>query len=192
MGVFLEATEAGTTKFTARRRVLSRACFIVSVWLLVQFVLGMFVNLFVKVPTTHPGANPPEYFSGVVQSVAWAIPDGGLWLTLHAVVGLLLVLMAIGTLVLAIRAHTGVVTCSLGLLFVLAAGFNGGSFLNYNEDVSSMIMAGFFALALGGYVTALYRGAENERRAVLHRTLLHHGDDAAGLGEDAADVGQEA
>ena len=38
--------------------------------LAVQFLLGMAVNLFVTIPTNHPGANPPEYFSGVFNSVA--------------------------------------------------------------------------------------------------------------------------
>jgi hypothetical protein len=59
---------------------------------IVQFLLGMAVTLFVTIPTDHPGTNPPEYFSGVVTSVRWAILHGGLWLALHAVWGLLLVL----------------------------------------------------------------------------------------------------
>src|ERR1700687_5892355 len=52
--------------------------------LIAQFLLGMAVNLFVTIPTDHPGANRPEYFGGVVASVSWAILPGGLWLTLHA------------------------------------------------------------------------------------------------------------
>ena len=32
--------------------------------LIVQFLLGTAVNLFVKIPTNHPGSNPPEYFGG--------------------------------------------------------------------------------------------------------------------------------
>ena len=34
--------------------------------LVVQFLLGMTVNLFVKIPTDHPGANQPEFSGGVV------------------------------------------------------------------------------------------------------------------------------
>jgi hypothetical protein len=67
--------------------------------LIAQLLLGIAVNLFVKIPTDHPGANPPEYFGGVVTSVSWAILHGGLWLTLHAAWGLVLVLAAVGTLV---------------------------------------------------------------------------------------------
>jgi uncharacterized membrane protein len=39
---------------------------------------------------------------------------------------------------------------------LMVAGLNGGSFLNYNEDFSSMIMAAFFAVAVVSYVTGLY------------------------------------
>ena len=46
--------------------------------LIVEFLLGTVVNLFVKIPGDHPGANPPEYFGGVVTSVSWAILHGGL------------------------------------------------------------------------------------------------------------------
>jgi hypothetical protein len=34
------------------------------------------------------------------------------------------------------------------LFGVPATGFNGGSFLNYNQDFSSLLMATFFAVAV--------------------------------------------
>src|SRR4029077_12413213 len=123
-------------------------------FLIVQFLLGMAVNLFVTIPTNHPGANPPEYFGGVAQSVTWAILYGHVLLQIHAVLGLLLVLNALGLLLAAIRARARdlITVTSVGLFGVLAAGFNGGSFLNYNQDFSSMIMATFFAWAVVSYV----------------------------------------
>jgi hypothetical protein len=96
-----------------------RTLVIVLSMLIVQFLLGMAVNLFVTIPTNHPGANPPEYFGGVVTSVQWAILHGGLWLTLHAVWGLVLVLAALGTLVQAIRLGGG------GRITLAALGFVG-------------------------------------------------------------------
>jgi hypothetical protein len=39
---------------------------------------------------------------------------------------------------------------------ILGAGFNGGSFLNYHEDFSSMLMASFFAIVLVSYAAGLY------------------------------------
>jgi hypothetical protein len=128
------------------------------VFLIAQFLLGMAVNLFVTIPTDHPGSNPPEYFGGVVQSVAWAVLHGHVLLQIHAVLGLLLVLNALGLLVAAIRIRAGdlIVVTSLGLFGVLAAGFNGGSFLNYNQDFSSMIMATFFAWAVVSYAVGIF------------------------------------
>ena len=46
-----------------------------------------------------------------------------------------------------------------GALFIIGAGFNGASFLNYGNDISSMIMAGLWALALASYLTGLYLAA---------------------------------
>ena len=112
-----------------------------------------------KIRIDHPGANPPEYFGGVVASVSWAILHGGLWLTLHAAWGLVLVLVALGTLVQAIRLRGGgrITLAALGFVGVLGGGFNGGSFLNYHEDLSSMVMAVGLALAMSAYVALLYR-----------------------------------
>src|SRR5438132_13997041 len=72
------------------------------VMLTAQFLLGMAVNLFVTIPDQHPGANPPEYFSGVVQSVIWAILHGHMLLAIHAGVGLVIVIAALGTAVQAV------------------------------------------------------------------------------------------
>jgi MFS family permease len=132
------------------------------VMLVGQFLLGMAVNLFVKIPTDHPGSNPPEYFSGVAQSVTWAVLHGNILLAIHAGFGLVLVVAAVGALVQAIgnRRRGIVVSAILGLIGVLGAGFNGGSFLNYHQDFSSMIMATGFAVAVVAYAAGLYLANE--------------------------------
>jgi hypothetical protein len=128
------------------------------VMLIGQFLIGMAVNLFVKIPTDHPGANPPEYFSGVAQSVTWAILNGNLWLAIHAGFGLVLVVAAVGTLLQAIgnRRRGIVVSAGFGFIGVLGAGFNGGSYLNFHQDFSSMLMATGFAIAVVSYSVGLY------------------------------------
>ena len=126
--------------------------------LVAQFLLGMVTNLFVDIPRNHPGANPPEYFSGVAGNVIWAIFHGpSLWLAAHAILGLLLVAFGFRLLVPAIRSHhrPTAITAIVGAIAMLGAGFNGGSFLNYHEDFSSMIMASFFAIAVIAYVVGL-------------------------------------
>ena len=134
------------------------ASFAAILMLIVQFMLGMAVNLFVVIPKDHPGSNAPEYFSGVAQSVAWALLHGHVLLILHAGFGLVLVFASVGTLVQAIRSRTRglIVSASFGAFGVIAAGFNGGSYLNYHEDFSSMIMATGFAVAMVAYAIGLY------------------------------------
>jgi len=131
-------------------------------WLLVQFLLGMALNLFVELPRDHPGANPPEYFSGVAQSVTWAILHGPLLLVLHAVLGLVLLIGAIVLFIQAVRSgpRSFAVATGVGGFAILTAGLNVGSFLNYNEDFSSMIMAAFFAIAVAAYAGSLFFARE--------------------------------
>ena len=145
--------------FSPMTRELRQAYLGTLITLVVQFMLGMATNLFVQIPTDHPGANPPEYFSGVAQSVTWAILHGpSIWLVLHAVLGLLIVFSAFGLLFRTVRTRNrlAITTSVIGALAVLAAGFNGGSYLNYHEDFSSMIMATFFAIAVTAYLVGLF------------------------------------
>ena len=140
-------------------RELRQGYLAVLIVLVVQFLLGMATNLFVQVPLEHPGASPPEYFTGVFESVTWAILHGpSLLLTAHAILGLVLLLFGFRLLVPAIRSRNrlAITTSVVGALAILGAGFNGGSYLNYHEDFSSMIMASFFAIAVTAYVAGLW------------------------------------
>jgi hypothetical protein len=118
---------------------------------LAQAGLGMVVNLYVTVPAHHPGAKPPEYFSGSFRSVVWAIGHGPVALAVHAGFGLALVLMALWVAARAVRARAGWVTFTsvLGALLVIGAGFNGASFLDFGQNFSSLLMA-LLALAAAG------------------------------------------
>jgi hypothetical protein len=148
-------TTPDTPTTTDRRLRIASAVTLVA--LLAQFLLGMAVNLFVQIPKNHPGARPPEYFSGAAQSVDWAVSSGPFWLLLHASFGLLLVLAAAAVLALAIasRKTARIVAAAVGLAGVLGAGFNGASFLNYDEDFSSMLMAAGFVVAVAAYALGL-------------------------------------
>ena len=145
-----------------RSPALRVSFFYALVMLVAQFMLGMAVNLFVKIPTDHPGSNPPEYFSGVAQSVTWAILHGHILLAVHAGFGLVLVIAAVGTVVQAIQARRRglIISSVVGFIGVIGAGFNGGSYLNYHEDLSSMLMATGFAIAVVAYSIGLYLAAQ--------------------------------
>jgi heme A synthase len=120
--------------------------------LLVQFGLGMYVNLFAQIPLNHPGHGAKNFFAGSYHSVAWSETSSHapLILAFHAGLGLLLVLGSLWLAVLAIRSRgAGFVWAAvLGALFILGAGFNGASFLNYNKDANSYMMALLFAAAV--------------------------------------------
>ena len=147
--------DAQTKLSQSRLRTLTA---IILVLLAAQFLVGMLVNLFVQVPAVHPGSNAPEYFSGVVQGVAWALLHAPLWLQLHAIVGLLLVhclpLLLIG---FAIAAHrrAWIIVSIIGLFGIMAGGFNGASFMNYGHDLSSLLMSIGLLLAAIPYIIGL-------------------------------------
>ena len=150
------ATRNGEITKTAQLR-LRTITVIILVLLAVQFLVGMLVNLFVQVPAVHPGANAPEYFSGVVQGVAWALLHAPLWLLVHAIVGLLLflaVLILVGFAVAA-RRRAWIIISVLGFFGIVAAGFNGASFMNYGQNFSSLLMSIGFLLAAIPYTIGL-------------------------------------
>jgi hypothetical protein len=117
---------------------------IVSV-LIVQFVLGISVNLYVTLPTAgHPG------------HASWF--GNGALLALHASLGMFLVLAAIFVLVRAIMARnrTLVATSAAGLAAILVAFFFGSSYTDKLTNGYSLGMAIAFAVALTCYALGLY------------------------------------
>lgn len=155
--MMVDVTTASTRQRPSATVTLSRAYLLMSLLLLAQFMLGMADNLFVTVPKQHPGAHPSDYFTGSARSIGWAVPHGGVWLAAHIILGLALVLGGIVTTNFAIRSGNRVSmgTSAIGAAAIIGAAFNGASFLDFNQDYSSMIMAGLFAVALGSYVLGL-------------------------------------
>jgi hypothetical protein len=152
---------------TSPARRLLAVNFAACVLLLIQYVLGMVVNLYVTLPGRHPGAGAANYFGGAASGLAWVIPDGPAWAAAHAAFGLALVLAAFGAIALTRRhgSRAATVASVLGALAIVGAGFNGASFLNYGHSFSSMIMAALWALALACYVTGMFLAARLLDRA---------------------------
>lgn len=125
--------------------------------LVAQFLIGMVVNLYVKIPGVHPGSTGSDYFGRLFQGVPWAVAHGAVPLQLHAALGLALEALTLVLVVLAVRARrrAWLVVTLLGALGVILAGFNGGSFLNYGHDFSSLFMSIGFAIALAAYASGL-------------------------------------
>jgi hypothetical protein len=126
--------------------------------LLAQYLIGMVANLYVTLPAHHPGAGASNYFAGIGSGLGWLIAHGPGWAAAHAALGLALVVAALANMAVTWRRGGRLVTTTavLGAVFIVGAGFNGASFLNYGHDISSLIMAVLWALALASYLAGLY------------------------------------
>ena len=129
--------------------------------LVLEFLLGMWVNLFVAIPSHHPGVTG-GYLGGAVAGVFWALLHGAWVLRLHVALAIVLFLMAVAQLARTVRTRSGGALgwSVVGLVGLIGAGFNGASFLNYGHNFSSMLMSVGFALAFVGYLFALETSAE--------------------------------
>jgi hypothetical protein len=132
----------------------------VLVLLAVQFLAGMLLNLFVALPKTRPGSSGDNYLVRSWTTLVWAFSGGGGWtLTTHVVIAAVLVIMttalfirSLGKSGRGLRWGSGIAT-----VFIIGAFFNGLSFVDYNQDVSSMIMATCWLVAVAGVVIPLVR-----------------------------------
>jgi hypothetical protein len=126
---------------------LRRAGFAAFVMLVVQFALGIYVNLYVTVPGADHG-----------HGVGQAIARGPAALTLHIVLGLLLILAALGFLVQAILARWRALIAAavIGLLAMIGAAASGSAFTGSGKDGASMAMALLAAVGLLCYGASLF------------------------------------
>jgi hypothetical protein len=129
-----------------------------AILLIVQASLGMVVNLYVRIPSNHPGTSSANYLSGSFHSVVWAVSHGALALAIHAAVGMALVVVATGVAVRALKLRRRAVTtcCVLAALLIIGAGFNGASFLDYNRNGNSLTMAVLALSSLLCYLLGIY------------------------------------
>jgi hypothetical protein len=145
------STEAGrvTGERPARRvNALRRASFAALVLLLIQYGLGMYVNLYVNVPSGDQGGGMGK-----------AISNGPAALSVHAVLGFLLILSAIGLLVQAVMARYWAVLAAavVALVAIIGAAFAGANFVNQGgPNGASMTMAVLAGVAMLCYGTALW------------------------------------
>jgi hypothetical protein len=127
---------------------------------LLQFLAGMLLNLFVTIPHKHPGSSGTNYFSRSAHSLVWSLSGSGGWaLSFHAGLALLLVVSSLGFLVSALIVHNKlwVITGGTAAMMTLGAFFNGLSFIDFDKDISSMIMATCWIGAVGALVIGLLK-----------------------------------
>ena len=132
-------TPAATS--TSRLAALRGTCMGAAVLLIIQFGLGVAVNLYVTLP---------EHKSFLSQVF------GSATLAAHAIVALLLLGAAIAALVRAIRARRAIVFTSAGLAAILVAWVSGASFVGNGSNGASLGMALAAAVALFCYLAAIF------------------------------------
>jgi hypothetical protein len=139
------AAPPSAQKLQSRQAGLRQASLAILIVLIVQFALGIGVNLYVTLPAAgHPGHG------------SWF--GNGPLLALHAALGMFLVLSAIFVLIRAIMARNGtlIVTSAAGLVAILLAAFFGSGFTDKLTNGYSLGMAIAFAVALACYAIGLY------------------------------------
>jgi len=125
--------------------------FSAAVMLLVEYGLGIWVNLYLQVPASDHG-------KGTFAAFGAAVAHGPVALAVHALLGTLLLVTAVALTVraaLARQAATTVVS-AVALLAVIAAWLSGARFTGDAASGASFGMAIATAVALLGYVLILF------------------------------------
>lgn len=143
-------TAAGVSGAASRHEVaerLRRASFGSLCALVIQYGLGIGVNLYVNVPDADKGKD----------GFGDAFSNGPAAITAHAVIGLLLIVNVIVVFVTAIRTRLPLMigTAVVGLLSVIGAAFSGSEFLQKGTNSSSMTMAVLTGVAIICYAINL-------------------------------------
>jgi hypothetical protein len=126
---------------TARLAALRGNCMGAAVLLIIEFGIGMGVNLYVTLPR-HKSFLPEVFGSATLAA--------------HAIVALVLLGAAIGALVRAIRSRRAIVFTSAGLAAILVAGIAGSSFVGGVSNGASLTMALATAVAMFCYLAAIF------------------------------------
>lgn len=125
-------------------------CFGVIVMLLVQYGLGMWVNLYGHLPAADHGTN-------IATGFTRAVSNGPVGLSIHAILGVLLLASSAAALARAVRLGSASVIgiAVLGLIAIAAAGVSGARFVGSLSNGASLTMAIAAAVAIGAYALIL-------------------------------------
>jgi hypothetical protein len=122
----MEKTNAGAMK----PRLFAREVAFTNVALVIQFLLGMYINLYVKFPTSGPAE---------AWKFAWTVWPVGV----HIILGSLLLLGGISLLVRAIRRKDQhwIVFSAIAVLGLILAYLGGERYITTLNDIASLVMS---------------------------------------------------
>src|SRR5215472_17664770 len=135
----------------ARPVLLGRISLGLVAGLLIQYGLGMIVNLYVSVPARDHGG-------GLLTAVGRALANGPAALTVHAALGLLLILGAVNLVIRAavLRLRLVAWLSGAGLLAIVGAAASGAAFVGSGADGDSLAMAVLTGVAVLCYAVNLF------------------------------------
>jgi len=141
----MENTAQTKTSDTVKARLFVREMTLANVTLAIQFLFGMYINLYVKFPTSGPAD---------AWSFAWHT-----WpVAVHIILGTLILLSSISTLVRSIRMKNRhwITFISIGVAAMLLSVIGGERFITTQNELASYLMsfgflAGLLALNWGLY-----------------------------------------
>ena len=166
-------TEAAATDQTAAhspatrqaRRVsgLRKTSAGISVMLMVQYGLGMGVNLYARVP-------PADHGAGIAAALGRALTSQPAVLAVHGALGLLLLVAGVNVLTRAVlvRQPRAIAASAAGLAAIVGAAVSGAAFVSNGQAGASMAMAILTGVALLCYLANLL--AVGRPAAVTGRT----------------------
>jgi hypothetical protein len=132
-------------------RGLRPNCFAAVVMLLLEYGLGIWVNLYAKIPASDQG-------KGTFAAFGAAVADGPAALALHALLGTLLLVTAVTFVIRAVLARKTVTTVigAAALLAIITAWVSGARFVGASASGASFSMATATAVALLCYAVILF------------------------------------
>ena len=152
------STEVRGGAKAAHLEIARRTALGMGIAVVVQYALGIWVNLYVTVPARDQGG-------GFLTAIGRALENGPVALGIHAGLGLLLVLGSISLVVRSVLSHNRalIVLSALFLLAVLGAASSGASFVDSGRDSASASMAMLTGVALICALISLYVAGRGSR-----------------------------
>lgn len=130
------------------------------VMLLVEYGLGMWTNVYAKLPAADQGKATLAAFGN-------AVTQGPVGLALHALLGTLLIVTAVSVVVRAtlVRQSQLIVVGCVGLAAILAAWLSGATFVGNADNGASFAMALATGVAILAYATIVFIAVPTPERS---------------------------
>lgn len=136
------STQATDTAPRSATETLRGNCMGAAILLIVQYAVGMGVNLYVTIPS-HKSFLPAVF--------------GSVLLAVHAIIALGLLAAAISAVVRSVKTRRLIPLTVTGLAAIIGAAFAGSAFVGSGADGASLAMALATAVAMACYLLAVFR-----------------------------------